>query len=130
MKRCVGRHQIDGHRRTEIDDQHVAARIKHRGADRRGQPVAAQRFGRQVGVADGYGRLRRELQQILHARPEQIGHFVHFAARRSHDGPAHGPCREQLFEHRRMQPLHAALKNDLPPVENSEFHKGVSDIYY
>jgi hypothetical protein len=29
-----------------------------------------------------------------------------------------------------MQPLHAALKNNLPPVENSEFHEGVSDIYY
>lgn len=28
-----------------------------------------------------------------------------------------------------MQPLHAALKSNLPTVENSEFDEGVSDIY-
>ena len=128
-ERIVGRHQVYGHRRTEIDDQHVLTRIEHRRTDGCGQPVAPQRLGRKVRVADGHGGLGGELQQIIHPPAEHRRHVIDLAARRRHHGAAHGPFGEQFFEHRRVQPLHAALRDKLPLVENREFYQGVPEIY-
>ena len=128
-ERIVSRHQVDGHRRTEIDDQHVLTRIEHCRADGCGQSVAPQRLGRKVCVADGHGGLGGELQQIIHPPAEHRRHVIDLAARRRHHGAPHGPFGEQFFEHRRVQPLRATLRDKFSPVENREFYQGVPDIY-
>ena len=128
-ERVVGRHQVDRDGRAEIDDQHVAPRVKHRGAHGGGQPVAAQRLGRMVSVGNRHGGLRGEFQQVIRIGPDRFDHVVRFAARRSDDGLRGPAALQQLAEHRRMQPLHAALGDDPSAVKNGQLDKGVAYVY-